>query len=66
MKERVGDGKLITISITVRGINDRNSIPGIIIFIICRIVCCAIVGYFNGKQERDCLVHFLRLLAVCW
>jgi len=29
MKERVGDGKLIIISITVRGINDRNSIPGI-------------------------------------
>jgi len=29
MKERVGDRKLIIISITVRGINDRNSIPGI-------------------------------------
>ena len=20
----------------------------------------------SNKQERDCLVHFLRLLAVCW
>ena len=20
----------------------------------------------NYKQERDCLVHFLRLIAVCW
>jgi len=51
MKERVGDGKLMIISMTVSGINDRSGL------VVSASDCCARGPRFESRRRRLCLTR---------
>jgi len=48
------------------GVVNNQIEKGLLLSLWVKTVLKSVNIWQSYKQERDCLVHFLRLLAVCW